>query len=274
MIDFAGEIYIRQEGQGMLLGTYEQAGVPWSPQRDAVGLRLPAARPRPRPHRARARAWRSSTSRPSARAGIKKIVNGPFTFSPDGNPLVGPIKGLRNYWVACAVMAGLSQGGGVGLSLANWMVDGDPGADIWGMDVARYGDYATLRLHQRQGARELLAAGSASRSRTRSSRRPARCTPRRSTTGSPSTTRSGAPASVSSTRCGSSEPGVEPIEDVTFRRSNAFDVVAEESRPCASGSGSSECSNFAKYRVTGPRRRRVVAGPVHQPAARRSAAPS
>ncbi len=47
-------------------------------------------------------------------------------------------------WVACAVMAGLSQGGGVGLSLANWMVDGDPDDDIWGMDVARYGDWATL----------------------------------------------------------------------------------------------------------------------------------
>jgi len=80
------------------------------------------------------------------RAGIKKFVNGPFTFSPDGNPLVGPIKGMPGMWSACAVMAGLSQGGGVGLSLANWMVHGDPGADIWGMDVARYGDYATLEF--------------------------------------------------------------------------------------------------------------------------------
>ena len=78
------------------------------------------------------------------RAGIQRFVNGPFTFSPDGNPLVGPIRGMRNMWMANAVMAGLSQGGGVGLSLANWMVHGDPGADIWGMDVARYGDYATL----------------------------------------------------------------------------------------------------------------------------------
>src|SRR5262249_57082576 len=77
-------------------------------------------------------------------AGIKKVVNGPFTFAPDGNPLVGPIRGLRNFWVACGVMAGFSQGGGVGLALARWMVEGDPGADIWGMDVARYGDWATL----------------------------------------------------------------------------------------------------------------------------------
>ncbi|HLK78780.1 MAG TPA: hypothetical protein VKU77_34655, partial [Streptosporangiaceae bacterium] len=71
-------------------------------------------------------------------------MNGPFTFAPDGNPLVGPIRGLRNFWVACGVMAGFSQGGGVGLALSQWMVEGDPGADIWGMDVARYGDWATL----------------------------------------------------------------------------------------------------------------------------------
>ena len=78
------------------------------------------------------------------RAGIKRVINGPFTFAPDGNPLIGPIRGLRNFWVACGVMAGFSQGGGVGLSLANWMTQGDPGADIWGMDVARFGDFATL----------------------------------------------------------------------------------------------------------------------------------
>src|SRR5215510_12331651 len=79
-----------------------------------------------------------------ATAGIKRIINGPFTFAPDGNPLVGPIRGVRNCWVACAVMAGLSQGGGVGLALANWMTTGDPQLDIWAMDVARFGDWATL----------------------------------------------------------------------------------------------------------------------------------
>ena len=71
-------------------------------------------------------------------------MNGPFTFAPDGNPLVGPVKGLKNFWVACGVMAGFSQGGGVGLALSRWLIDGDPGADIWGMDVARYGDWTTL----------------------------------------------------------------------------------------------------------------------------------
>src|SRR5258706_13247245 len=79
--------------------------------------------------------------------GIKRVVNGPFTFAPDGNPLVGPVRGLRGYWVAGGVMAGLSQGGGVGLALATWMTagdHGDSGMDVWAMDVTRYGDYATL----------------------------------------------------------------------------------------------------------------------------------
>ena len=78
------------------------------------------------------------------KTGIKQIINGPFTFAPDGNPLVGPVRGLPGFWVACGVMAGFSQGGGVGLALANWMIHGDPGADIWAMDVARYGDWASM----------------------------------------------------------------------------------------------------------------------------------
>ena len=143
MIDFAGEIYARQEGQSILLGTYEQDNRPWSPNEtpwDFVFQLLPHDLDRIAPELERGFDHFPAVGR----AGIKKFVNGPFTFSPDGNPLVGPIKGMRGMWVACAVMAGLSQGGGVGLSLANWMVNGDPQDDIWGMDVARYGDWATL----------------------------------------------------------------------------------------------------------------------------------
>ncbi len=44
------------------------------------------------------------------RAGIKNIVNGPFTFGPDGSPLIGPVPGMKNYWVAVGVMAGFCQG--------------------------------------------------------------------------------------------------------------------------------------------------------------------
>ena len=92
------------------------------------------------------------------KAGIQKFVNGPFTFSPDGNPLVGPIKGMRGMWVACAVMAGLSQGGGVGLSLANWMVARRPRRRHLGDGRRPLRRLRHTRLHQRQGPRELLAS--------------------------------------------------------------------------------------------------------------------
>ena len=67
-------------------------------------------------------------------------------------------------------MAGFSQGGGVGLALANWMVDGDPGFDVWAMDVARYRRLRDADLDQRQGARELFPPLPHPLSRTRSFR--------------------------------------------------------------------------------------------------------
>src|SRR3977135_3579453 len=142
-IDFEGEIYLREERGAMLMGTYERAGVPWSvietPWDFGQNL-LPNDLERIAPSLEVA----FQHFPVLGEAGIAKVVNGPFTFAPDGNPLVGPVKGLQNFWVACGVMAGFSQGGGVGLALANWMIDGDPGHDIWGMDVARFGDWATL----------------------------------------------------------------------------------------------------------------------------------
>ena len=145
-LDFAGEIYIRQEGGAMLLGTYEQDCRPWSPKETPwdFGSQLL----KPDLDRIAPELQVAFKHYPAmGTIGIKRVVNGPFTFAPDGNPLVGPVRGLRGYWVACGVMAGLSQGGGVGLALATWMTSGDhgdSGMDIWAMDVARYGDYANL----------------------------------------------------------------------------------------------------------------------------------
>ena len=249
MIDFAGEIYARQEGNSILLGTYEQDNRPWAPKEtpwDFVFQLLDHDLDRIAPELEKAFEHFPLVGK----AGIQKFVNGPFTFSPDGNPLVGPIKGLRGMWSACAVMAGLSQGGGVGLSLANWMVEGDPGADIWGMDVARYGDYATLaytnaKVRENYSRRfritfpnEELAAA-----------RPLHTTPiyDRLTDHN----------AVWGAGFGLEHPlwfqeaGKAPVEDVTFYRSNAFDIVGEESRAVRERVGFSEASNFAKYRVHG-----------------------
>ena len=209
---------------------------------------------------------RSSTTRRWRTIGIKRVVNGPFTFSPDGNPLVGPIRGLRGYWVACGVMAGLSQGGGVGLALATWMTagdHGDSGMDIWAMDVARYGDYANARLHERQGPGELPAPlpdhvperGAAGRPAAADDAdlRPADRGERRLGRD----VRAGARAVVPGGRPAS------PKEEVTFRRSNAWDQVAAEVAAVRERVGMTEISNYAKYRVTGTGRRGLAVVAAH-----------
>ena len=142
VIDFGAECYLRQEGKGIVLGAYEKACVPWSPRETPWSFGQELLQPDlDRIAPSLEVAFRHFPKLENV--GIKRVINGPFTFAPDGNPLVGPVRGRTNFWSACGVMAGFSQGGGVGLALSNWMVDGDPGFDIWGMDVARYGDWAT-----------------------------------------------------------------------------------------------------------------------------------
>ena len=248
-IDFGGEIYMRQEGGGLLLGTYEQGGKPWSVEETpwAFGMQLLS------PDLDRIAESLDVGFRHFPvfeEAGIKQVINGPFTFAPDGNPLLGPIRGLPGFWSACAVMAGLSQGGGVGLSLATWMTDGDPGFDIWGMDVARYGDFATLgytsekvqenysRRFRIQFPNEVLPAA-----------RPLET--------SPIYDRLVAENAVWGDGYGLEsalwfqKPGLEPIEEVTFGRSNAWDSVREEALAVRNGVGVMETTGFAKFVFTG-----------------------
>ena len=97
VIDFEGEIYMRQEGGGMLIGTYEQACVPWSEQETPWDFRTEPAAQRSRTHRAFAGDRVRAFPRALAKAGIRKTVNGPFTFAPDGNPLIGPVQGPEEF---------------------------------------------------------------------------------------------------------------------------------------------------------------------------------
>lgn len=249
VLDFEGEIYTRQERGGMLLGTYEQACVPWSPRTtpwDFGQDLLPNDLERIAP--SLEVGFRHFPA--MEKAGIRKIVNGPFTFAPDGNPLVGPVRGLRNFWVACGVMAGFSQGGGVGLSLANWMVHGDPGADIWAMDVARYGDWTTpawtnIKVRENYSRRfrirfpnEELPAG-----------RPLRTTP--------VFERLKAEHAVFGDYCGLEHPlwfapSASAAHDViSFRRSNAHEHIGAECRAVSEAVGLLEISNYGKFEVSG-----------------------
>ncbi|MCQ0971268.1 FAD-dependent oxidoreductase [Paracoccus sp. TK19116] len=250
VIDFKGEIYTRQERNGILLGTYEKAAKPWSPittpwdfghellepDLDRIAPSLEVG-------------FRHFP--PYERAGIKTIINGPFTFAPDGNPLVGPVPGLTNFWSACAVMAGFSQGGGVGLALANWMTTGDPGFDVFAMDVARYGEWATLRYTNAK-VRENYSRRFSIRfpNEELPAARPQETTPiydiltrdRHAVMGNSWGLE--APLWFA--------PSAEDAHDVpTFHRSTDFQHVGAEVRAVRDGVGVTEIANFAKYEVSG-----------------------
>ena len=247
--DYSGEIYVRQEGKGALLGTYEQACVAWATERtpDDFSMQLlPDDFDRIAPELEVGFQHFPAVGR----AGIKKTVNGPFTFAPDGNPLVGPVRGLKNYWVACAVMAGFSQGGGIGLILSRWMTENDPGADVLAMDVARFGSFATprytsLKVHENYRRRFRLAFPNEELPEARPARR----------TGIYDRLREA--GAVFGANFGLEHalwfapPGVPPAETPTYRRSEAFPHVKAECLAVRDAVAVYETSNYGKYEVTG-----------------------
>ena len=263
-MDPGGENYLRQEGRGLVIGFYEQDCDPWADDGTPwdFGPELLADKLE-RIGDALDHAYRRYPVLETA--GIKRIVNGPFTFAPDGNPLVGPVPGLRNFWSACAVMAGFSQGGGVGLTLAEWMIEGEPSRDVFAMDVARFGDYCTRPYtrakvrenYQRRFAvsypNEELPAG-----------RPLHATP---AYGLWDAQRAVFGAAYGMEAVNYFAPEGEPrFETPSFRRSNAFETVAEECRAVRTAVGINEIHNFGKYEITGPQAEawldRIMAGRV------------
>ncbi len=267
VLDPAGENYLRQEGQGLCIGFYEQDCEAWaidgtppefghellpdnleriSDSIDHAYSRYPALQ----------------------RAGIKRIINGPFTFAPDGNPLIGPVPGLRNYWSACGVMAGFSQGGGVGDMLAQWMVSGETERDTLALDVARFGPWIgpayTLEkvseFYRRRFSvvypnEELPAA------------RPLNTSPMHD-----HWSRHNA---VFGAQFGTeivnyfALPGEPRYETPSFRRSNAWEATRREVLAVRDRVGINEILNFGKFRVTGAGARQwlnhVLAGRIPGP---------
>ena len=266
VMDPAGESYLRQEGRGLCIGFYEQPCRPWAVDGTSYnfGQEL-LADDFDKIEDSINFAYKRFPN--LEKAGVKSVIHGPFTFAPDGNPLVGPVPGMRNYWSACGVMAGFSQGGGVGLMLAQWMVEGECERDTMAMDVARFGDWITpgytlpkvIENYQKRFSvsypnEELPAA------------RPFRQTPMYDVFDEM--------GAVWGQQFGLEvvnyfATGDEPrYETPSFRRSNAFEATAREVKAVREAVGINETHNFGKYLVTGPNARawldRVMAGRVPQ----------
>ncbi|MGZ8502794.1 MAG: NAD(P)/FAD-dependent oxidoreductase, partial [Candidatus Limnocylindrales bacterium] len=136
--DTEASFYVREEGGGLLVGPYERDPKPWAstgipadfgrqllpPDFDQVGdvldlatARIPAL----------------------ARVGMKQLLNGPTSYTPDGNALMGWIPGRPNLFVLSGFSYGIVQSGGAGLNAAAWIVDGEPVDNLWELDVRRFG---------------------------------------------------------------------------------------------------------------------------------------
>ena len=252
VLDLDGEIYLRQERKGILLGVYEKEATPWAlngtPWEYGENELLPPSLDRLT--EALEKGFRRFPT--LSAAGIRRVVNGPFTFTPDGNPLVGPVPGVRNYWAACGVMAGFAQAGGVGLALSQWMTQGEPDSDIYAMDVARFGAHASRNY--------TIAKGSEFYARRFQIAYPNEFWP----AGRPAKT----PATYPTLKAANGVFGVSfgtevPLyfatdgelseETPSLRRSNAFASVAEECRVARNGVGILDISSFGKYLIGGPR---------------------
>lgn len=249
-IDYESNLYFRQEQKGLLLGTYEPSATPWKVEGTPLDFGhelLPSDL-----DRIADRLELASERIPAlGRAGIKHVVNGPFTFGPDGNPMIGPVPGMKNYWAAVGVMAGFCQAGGVGLCLAEWMIEGEPSIDVWAMDIARFGEFATHEYGTIKSAEnytrrfiltypnEELPAGRRQKTTALYDRLVAR-------------------SAVMGTGFGLehvlwfADKPENAHETPTFRRSNAFAYVADEVRAVRTGVGAVEIANFANHEFKGP----------------------
>ncbi len=247
--DLEGFTYLQREHDGVLLGIYEQhpkhwsvEGAPWdfgmtlfpeevdriTPELTLAFDRFPALQ----------------------EVGIKRWVNGAFTFTPDGNPLVGPVSGIPNYWAACGCMAGFSQGAGIGLALANWIADGDPGYDVFGMDVARFGPYASNDRYLRDTTAQFYARRfvMAYPNEELPAGRPLKTTPCYDgfqARGARFTENWGLEVPLYFA------PAPDFEENWTLGRSNAEPIVAEEVAAVRTAAGAYEIAQYARYEVTG-----------------------
>ena len=146
-------VYWREEVGGLVTGGYERNPAPFGLNgipRDFKYQLLPPDWERFTP------LMENSIKRVPAveTAEVIKLLNGPEGFTPDGEFLLGPTS-VKGFWVACAFCAhGLAGAGGIGKTMAEWIIDGHPEWDVWRLDVRRFGsnynsqDYTVARTHR------------------------------------------------------------------------------------------------------------------------------
>ena len=241
--------YLREETGGILVGPYETSGahtvfedgISWDFESELLPPELDRLTP-----------WlEKATERLPlfGKAGIKSVVSGAITHTPDGNFLLGPAPGAPGYWLAAGVSIGVCQGAGAGKYLAEWMVHGAAEINMAEFDPRRFGDWATkdyARITSVNDYQHMYACMPPGKQHEVG--RKLTVTPlydRLAAAGAQFQQVAGWERARWFDKAGTSEA-------YSYRRGNWKDAVAEECRAVRAGVGLMDLSTFSKYDVSGP----------------------
>ena len=246
--DRDGEYYLRQEGQGLLVGAYEkdlrfwaEEGTPLDFAHELFADDL---------DRIEENMMRAIERVPAiGTAGIKRVINGPMIWSPDSNVLYGPHPDLKNYFCCNGIIPGFSQSGGMGLMSAQWIIEGESHYDMFAWDVARFGKWADKAFTKaRVGDQYARRFAIHFPNEEREAGRPVRVRPiheLQKTLGGVF----GLNYGWEHAQWFADKPGIKDTNG--FTRQNWFEPVGRECRMLREKAGVIDISNFAKYRVRG-----------------------
>ncbi|MFT5211965.1 MAG: dimethylglycine dehydrogenase [Flavobacterium sp.] len=247
--DSYSSAYIRQEGKGFLVGPYETRGAkPWA----LGGMDWSFDRELFPPDLERLMPFLQRCSELTSRfdeVGIKTVINGPITHTPDDNILAGPQAGLTNFWNLCGASIGIAQGG-IGKYMAQWMVHGQTEINMAPLDSRRFGEWADKKyctIKAIESYEAMYAAGAPNEQRPHGR-------PMRTSTLYARLLEKGAKYGVVQ---GYEKPlwfqskGVTQ-ESLTWSHSEAHEVVREECLSVQNAAGIIDLSGAAKYEITGP----------------------
>jgi 4-methylaminobutanoate oxidase (formaldehyde-forming) len=251
-------IYFRGEGNAVVLGAFQAASTPWAVEKvpDDFSFRLLEPDWERFAEPLRAGRWRIPALE---RAAFARFVNGPESFTPDNNFLLGETPELRRLFVAAGFNSvGIASAGGAGKYLAEWIVEGEPTLDLWTVDVRRFGPYANNRAFLRERATEVLGLHYQMAWPNRE------FTSGRGLRQSPLHDRLAARGACFGVKGGWERPnwfargGMEPVAAYSFGRQNWFGCHAAEHNAARRAVAIFDQSGFAKFLVTGRDALRVL----------------
>ena len=246
--DSYSSAYIRQEGLGFLVGPYEMWGSkPWA--LDGMDWGFDRDLFEPDVDRLMPFLQRCFELTPNLEeVGIKTIVNGPITHTPDDNILAGPQAGLRNFWNLCGASIGIAQGG-IGKYLAQWIMHGQTEINMAPLDCRRFGDWAEKKyctIKAIESYEAMYAVGAPNDNRPHG--RPMRTSPLYARLLEKGCVH-GAVQGYEKTLWFTTD--AIRRESLTWSHSEAHEVVGEECRAVRDAAGIIDLSGSAKYEVTG-----------------------